>query len=104
MWASTHNDTLREKMTMVVDILDSCQKKMGTGYLSAYPETVFDLYEQLFDPWSPYYTIHKVCIYQFSLSLFHARFNLVCDLISSVSVRSFIICRCQLRDVTLSFF
>lgn len=60
MWASTHNDTLREKMTMVVDILDSCQKKMGTGYLSAYPETVFDLYEQLFDPWSPYYTIHKI--------------------------------------------
>jgi hypothetical protein len=56
-----HNDTLREKMTRVVDILDHCQKKMNTGYLSAYPEKMFDMYEELFEAWSPYYTIHKVC-------------------------------------------
>lgn len=60
MWASTHNDTLREKMARVVDILDDCQRKMGTGYLSAYPDKVFDMYEELSEAWSPYYTIHKV--------------------------------------------
>ncbi|CAD6336301.1 unnamed protein product [Miscanthus lutarioriparius] len=60
MWAATHNSTLRERMTRVVDILYDCQKKMGTGYLSAYPETMFDLYEQLDEAWSPYYTIHKI--------------------------------------------
>jgi hypothetical protein len=61
MWASTHNDSLREKMTRVVDILDHCQRKMNTGYLSAYPEKMFDMYEELSEAWSPYYTIHKVC-------------------------------------------
>ncbi|XP_062233916.1 uncharacterized protein LOC133931121 [Phragmites australis] len=60
MWASTHNDTLRERMTRVVDILYHCQKNIGTGYLSAYPETMFDLYDQLSEAWSPYYTIHKI--------------------------------------------
>ncbi|KAF7110326.1 hypothetical protein CFC21_110454 [Triticum aestivum] len=60
MWASTHNDTLREKMARVVDILDDCQRKMGTGYLSAYPDEAFDMYEELSEAWSPYYTIHKI--------------------------------------------
>ncbi|GJM97981.1 hypothetical protein PR202_ga14951 [Eleusine coracana subsp. coracana] len=60
MWASMHNGTLRERMTKVVDILYQCQKKMGTGYLSAYPETEFDAYEQLAEAWSPYYTVHKI--------------------------------------------
>uniref|UniRef100_A0A453SKZ0 Alpha-L-arabinofuranosidase B arabinose-binding domain-containing protein n=1 Tax=Aegilops tauschii subsp. strangulata TaxID=200361 RepID=A0A453SKZ0_AEGTS len=60
MWASTHNDTLREKMARVVDILDDCQRKMGTGYLSAYPDEAFDMYEELSEAWSPYYSIHKI--------------------------------------------
>ncbi|KAF0914191.1 hypothetical protein E2562_027607 [Oryza meyeriana var. granulata] len=60
MWASTHNDALKEKMTKVVDILYSCQKKMHSGYLAAYPESMFDLYDQLAEAWSPYYTIHKI--------------------------------------------
>uniref|UniRef100_A0A0D3GIN2 Alpha-L-arabinofuranosidase B arabinose-binding domain-containing protein n=1 Tax=Oryza barthii TaxID=65489 RepID=A0A0D3GIN2_9ORYZ len=60
MWTSTHNDALREKMTKVVDILYSCQKKMNTGYLSAYPESMFDAYDELAEAWSPYYTIHKI--------------------------------------------
>uniref|UniRef100_J3MFT5 Alpha-L-arabinofuranosidase B arabinose-binding domain-containing protein n=1 Tax=Oryza brachyantha TaxID=4533 RepID=J3MFT5_ORYBR len=60
MWASTHNDALKEKMTKVVDILYSCQKNMNSGYLAAYPESMFDLYDQLAEAWSPYYTIHKI--------------------------------------------
>ncbi|KQK17675.2 hypothetical protein BRADI_1g36017v3 [Brachypodium distachyon] len=60
MWASTHNYSLKEKMTRVVDILYQCQKNMGNGYLSAYPEKMFDMYEELSEAWSPYYTIHKI--------------------------------------------
>ncbi|KAJ0988148.1 hypothetical protein J5N97_006504 [Dioscorea zingiberensis] len=60
MWASTHNETLYEKMTLVVDALNSCQKKIGTGYLSAYPTELFDRVEALHYAWAPYYTIHKI--------------------------------------------
>lgn len=60
MWASTHNDSLREKMSAVVSALAECQQKMGTGYLSAFPSNYFDLFEAVRYVWAPYYTIHKV--------------------------------------------
>lgn len=60
MWASTHNDTLNAKMSSVVDALSDCQKKMGTGYLSAFPPEFFDRVEAITPVWAPYYTIHKV--------------------------------------------
>ncbi|KAK2967345.1 hypothetical protein RJ640_029546 [Escallonia rubra] len=60
MWASTHNDTLKEKMSSVVSILSACQIKMGTGYLSAFPTELFDLFEEIKNVWAPYYTIHKI--------------------------------------------
>jgi hypothetical protein len=41
MWASTHNDTLNAKMSCVVNALYDCQKKMGIGYLSAFPSEFF---------------------------------------------------------------
>lgn len=64
MWASTHNDTLYQKMSAVVEALNACQKKMGTGYLSAFPTELFDRFEALKSVWAPYYTIHKVA-YEF---------------------------------------
>ncbi|OEL18635.1 hypothetical protein BAE44_0020347 [Dichanthelium oligosanthes] len=60
MWASTHNDTLSAKMSSVVDALYDCQKKMGTGYLSAFPSEFFDWVEAIKPVWAPYYTIHKI--------------------------------------------
>ncbi|KAL6604525.1 hypothetical protein ACP70R_042952 [Stipagrostis hirtigluma subsp. patula] len=60
MWASTHNDTLNTKMSSVVDALYDCQKKMGTGYLSAFPAEFFDWVEAIKPVWAPYYTIHKI--------------------------------------------
>ncbi|KAI3945436.1 hypothetical protein MKW92_021993 [Papaver armeniacum] len=47
MWASTHNDTLHEKMSAVVSALEACQKEMGTGYLSAFPSEFFDRFESI---------------------------------------------------------
>ncbi|KAJ7980755.1 DUF1680 domain-containing protein [Quillaja saponaria] len=60
MWASTHNDILKEKMSAVVSALSACQEKMGTGYLSAFPSEKFDLFEEIKPVWAPYYTIHKI--------------------------------------------
>ncbi|XP_017226360.1 uncharacterized protein LOC108202475 [Daucus carota subsp. sativus] len=60
MWASTHNDALKEKMSAVVLALFDCQNKMGTGYLSAFPSELFDRFEAIKPVWAPYYTIHKI--------------------------------------------
>ncbi|GAV65009.1 DUF1680 domain-containing protein [Cephalotus follicularis] len=60
MWASTHNLTLKEKMSAVVSALSACQEKMGTGYLSAFPSEQFDRFEAIQPVWAPYYTIHKI--------------------------------------------
>ncbi|KFK25533.1 hypothetical protein AALP_AA8G127400 [Arabis alpina] len=60
MWASTHNDTLKAKMSALVSALYDCQQKLGTGYLSAFPSTFFDRFEAVTPVWAPYYTIHKI--------------------------------------------
>ena len=59
-WASTHNASLKEKMEHLVDELDTCQQKIGSGYLSAFPSELFDRFEAIQPVWAPYYTIHKV--------------------------------------------
>ncbi|KAG6791033.1 hypothetical protein POTOM_000143 [Populus tomentosa] len=60
MWASTHNDILEKQMSAVVSALSSCQEKMGSGYLSAFPSELFDRFEAIKPVWAPYYTIHKI--------------------------------------------
>ncbi|KAK9220957.1 hypothetical protein WN944_009381 [Citrus x changshan-huyou] len=60
MWASTHNATIKEKMSTLVFALSECQNKIGTGYLSAFPTELFDSFEALKPVWAPYYTIHKI--------------------------------------------
>ncbi|CAL9230097.1 unnamed protein product [Arabidopsis halleri] len=60
MWASTHNDTLKAKMSALVSALSECQQKSGTGYLSAFPSSFFDRFEAITPVWAPYYTIHKI--------------------------------------------
>ncbi|KAI4373676.1 hypothetical protein MLD38_011777 [Melastoma candidum] len=60
MWASTHDDSLKEKMNQVVDALSACQDKIGSGYLSAFPSEQFDRFEGIRPVWAPYYTIHKI--------------------------------------------
>ncbi|KAL1539612.1 hypothetical protein AAHA92_24071 [Salvia divinorum] len=60
MWASTHNESLKQKMNAVVSALSACQQKMGTGYLSAFPSEFFDRFEAIKPVWAPYYTIHKI--------------------------------------------
>jgi DUF1680 family protein len=60
MYASTGDERLKDKGDTVVAGLAECQTKLGTGYLSAYPETFFDRVEQQQRVWAPYYTLHKI--------------------------------------------
>ncbi|KAK7373631.1 hypothetical protein VNO80_07046 [Phaseolus coccineus] len=60
MWASTQNDSLKQKMTSLVAGLSACQEKIGTGYLSAFPSEFLDRVEAIQEVWAPYYTIHKI--------------------------------------------
>ena len=60
MYASTGDERIKEKGNAVVAGLAECQAKIGTGYLSAYPEEFFDRVESLQRVWAPYYTLHKI--------------------------------------------
>lgn len=60
MWASTHNETLKAKMSALVSALKECQDAIGSGYLSAFPSELFDRFEAVQPVWAPYCTIHKV--------------------------------------------
>jgi DUF1680 family protein/cyclophilin family peptidyl-prolyl cis-trans isomerase len=60
MYASTGDPRYKQKGDAVVAGLAQCQAKLGTGYLSAYPESFFDRVEALQPVWAPYYTLHKI--------------------------------------------
>lgn len=44
----------------MVEALARCQKKNGNGYLSAFPEELFDRLRADQRVWAPFYTIHKL--------------------------------------------
>jgi DUF1680 family protein len=60
MYASTGDERLKEKGNAVVAGLAECQAKLGSGYLSAYPEEFIDRVEALKRVWAPYYMLHKI--------------------------------------------
>ena len=60
MYASTGDERLKQKGDALVAGLGECQRKLGSGYLSAFPETFFDRVEKLQPVWAPYYTLHKI--------------------------------------------
>ncbi|HTL16088.1 MAG TPA: beta-L-arabinofuranosidase domain-containing protein, partial [Patescibacteria group bacterium] len=60
MYASTGDKRLKEKGEAVVAGLAECQAKLGSGYLSAYPESFIDRVEKRVPVWAPYYTLHKI--------------------------------------------
>jgi DUF1680 family protein len=60
MYASTGDEKLKAKGNAVVSGLAKCQAKIGSGYLSAYPEEFFDRVEAGIRVWAPYYTLHKI--------------------------------------------
>ncbi len=60
MYASTGDARLKEKGDAVVAGLAQCQAKLGSGYLSAFPESFIERVERRERVWAPYYTLHKI--------------------------------------------
>lgn len=56
--AQTGDKELREKLAYIVDELSDSQLK--SGYLSAFPETLFDNVENKKPAWVPWYTMDKI--------------------------------------------
>jgi DUF1680 family protein len=60
MYASTGDEDLKRKANDLVSILAQCQQARGNGYLSAFPEELFDRLREGKPVWAPFYTLHKI--------------------------------------------
>jgi DUF1680 family protein len=58
--ATSGNDELKNRGDQVVAGLAQCQKKIGTGYLSAFPAGLFEHLAEGKPAWAPFYTYHKI--------------------------------------------
>ena len=58
--ASSGNTGLSSRGDELVSGLAQCQKKMGTGYLSAFPTEWFERLAAGKPVWAPFYTYHKI--------------------------------------------
>ncbi len=59
-YAGTGDRVFRERADAMVAELARCQKALGTGYLSAFPEELFDRLRRGAKVWAPFYTVHKI--------------------------------------------
>ncbi len=53
-------EKLRLKANYIADEMAKCQKVIGTGYLSAFPESFIDRVATGQPVWAPWYTLHKI--------------------------------------------
>jgi DUF1680 family protein len=60
MYASEGDALLKAKADTLVTQLAQCQDKLGSGYLSAFPEEFIDRVETTGKVWAPWYTLHKI--------------------------------------------
>ena len=60
MYASTGDAKFKDRAALMVAGLAECQQKIGSGYLSAYPEEFIDRVEAQKRVWAPWYTLHKI--------------------------------------------
>ena len=60
MYASTGDQELKTKADYLVTELGKCQDRLGGGYLSAFPVTLFDRLKARTRVWAPFYTYHKI--------------------------------------------
>lgn len=60
MGASRGDAQTRDRGVAMVAELAKCQDALGTGYLSAFPEEVFDRLRAGKPAWAPFYTLHKI--------------------------------------------
>ena len=59
-YAATGEPVFRSRAGSMVDELARCQAAHGNGYLSAFPEELFDRLRNGAKVWAPFYTLHKI--------------------------------------------
>ena len=59
-FASSGDEELKRNGDLMVAELAKCQAQHKNGYLSAFPQELFDRLRDGVNVWAPYYTIHKV--------------------------------------------
>jgi DUF1680 family protein len=59
-FASSNDEQLKSNGDLMVAELAKCQAKLKNGYLSAFPQELFDRLRDGVNVWAPFYTIHKV--------------------------------------------
>ncbi|HEY6179523.1 MAG TPA: glycoside hydrolase family 127 protein [Kofleriaceae bacterium] len=60
IWASSGDAQARLRGDKIVTALAECQRARGSGYLSAFPEELFDRLRDNRPAWAPFYTLHKI--------------------------------------------
>jgi len=60
MAAQTGDTAVKARGELLVAELAKCQAAIGNGYLSAFPEELFDRLRAGKPAWAPFYTIHKI--------------------------------------------
>jgi DUF1680 family protein len=60
MWATEKDPALKARGDAIVAGIAACQDKLGTGYVSAFPEELFDRLRAGQPAWAPFYTLHKI--------------------------------------------
>jgi hypothetical protein len=58
--AASGNGDLKSRGDQLVSGLAECQKRNGSGYLSAYPTDLFEHLVRGIPVWAPFYTYHKI--------------------------------------------
>ncbi len=58
--SASQSSTLKDRGDELVSALAQCQKKIGTGYLSAFPPELFEHLAKGRQVWAPFYTYHKI--------------------------------------------
>ena len=59
-FAHADDKALKARGDAIVGELAKCQAKFGNGYLSAFPEELFDRLRASQPAWAPFYTLHKI--------------------------------------------
>jgi hypothetical protein len=60
LWASFGDAQAKQRGDQIVAGLAECQRVRGSGYLSAFPEELFDRLRDNRPAWAPFYTLHKI--------------------------------------------
>jgi uncharacterized protein len=60
MYAGTGDERLKQNVARLVAGLAECQKTIGNGYVSAFPEEFIDRVMACKPVWAPWYTLHKI--------------------------------------------